>query len=103
MFPTIVGAWVLDEGGAGRRRFCYPKGQEPRRCTGWRMLGFRSWMSSARMELGWAREEMGMGMEMEMGDRNREGRHQALSKAECVAAEPWVPWALVAGSCWLLT
>jgi hypothetical protein len=28
MFPTIVGAWVLDWGGrAGRSRFCYPKGQ----------------------------------------------------------------------------
>lgn len=40
MFPTIVGAWVLDGGEAGRRRFCYPKRTEPRRCTGWRMLGF---------------------------------------------------------------
>lgn len=99
MFPTIVGAWVLDGGGAGRGWFCYPKGQEPRRCTGWRMLGSSSWVSSARMGLRWARAEMGM----EMGDgdgrwRWEIGVEKAVTRrfqkpdSGCVATGPWIPW-----------
>lgn len=93
MFPTIVGAWVLDGGGAGRRRFCYPKRTEPRRCTGGGVLGgLVRGCPRQGWDGGWAREEMEM--EMEMGDRNRDGDSRqsvtrCLQKPDsgCVATE----------------
>lgn len=103
MFPTIVGAWVLDGGEAGRRRFCYPKGQSraaalsgecwglvrgyPRR--GWNWGGRRRWRWS------WV---IGVGIEVETAFTTRR-----LQKPNSMSKQSLNTAVLVAGSCWLMT
>lgn len=107
MFPTIVGAWVLDGGEAGRSRFCYPKGQSRAAATGGGCWGgLVSWLSSVRMGLGRAREEL----EMEMADGRSESKSKSRRPSPGAVKSPAVlsqqslnTVVLVAGSCWLLT
>lgn len=104
MFPTIVGAWVLDGGEAGRRRFCYPKGQSRAAALSggcWclvRGCPRQGWNWGGRDERWRWRWEIGVGIEIETALTTRR-----LQKPNRVSQQSLETVVLVAGSCWLLS
>lgn len=102
MFPTIVGAWVLDVGEAGRRRFCYPKGQSRAAAlvedVGALVRGCprQGWNWSGREER-WIMGDGEIGVEIETALARRVQKPNNVSQQSLSTA------VLVSGSCWLLT
>lgn len=89
MFPTIVGAWVLDGGEAGRSRFCYPKGQSRAAAPveGLRGRGLiRPWMYP-RQCWDWGGRETRWGLELGVGRSESISKSRRPSPERCQKAQ----------------